>query len=282
MCRHTPRKQSTFQNRKLSASFGGVAANSLVTARGSCSSSKFHPAEKLDRSPDVLTVKARLDGPIRGSWKTMKIKAGEILAKERRAQRSLALVAGFMAMPRLGGLHHRYHLPPEFAVRSILKENKADRQGKCASRRRTLLSVAFRWVLQSPNGSFAFETNFENYHRDRPSGSCCARLPERLKVYAEMQEWNVRRIRGMLTVALLLCAGILSNAQSKDAGQGLPDSPTPAERSIEDLNYLGGDAAMPPFSDSVIDVNSGISPGTLEQGHCLSSHYGAGVYAEHA
>jgi hypothetical protein len=94
MCRHTPRKQSTFQNRKLSASFGGVAANSLVTARGSCSSSKFHPAEKLDRSPDVLTVKARLDGPIRGSWKTMKIKAGEILAKERRAQRSLALVAG--------------------------------------------------------------------------------------------------------------------------------------------------------------------------------------------
>jgi hypothetical protein len=60
----------------------------------------------------------------------------------------------------------------------------------------------------------------------------------------------------MLTTALLLCAGILSSAQSNEANQGLPDPPTPAERSIEDLNYLGGDAAMPPFSDSVIDVDS--------------------------
>jgi porin len=71
-----------------------------------------------------------------------------------------------------------------------------------------------------------------------------------------MQERNDQRIRRMLITALLLCAGILSNAQSNEASQGLPDPPTPAERSIEDLNYLGGDAAMPPFSDSVIDVDS--------------------------
>jgi porin len=70
----------------------------------------------------------------------------------------------------------------------------------------------------------------------------------------------------MLTVALMLCAGILSNAQSKDANQGLPDSPTPAERSIEDLNYLGGDAAMPPFSDSVIDVDSGFRRALFRKG----------------
>jgi porin len=64
----------------------------------------------------------------------------------------------------------------------------------------------------------------------------------------------------------LLFAGILSNAQNKDAGQGLPDSPRPAERSIEDLNYLGGDAAMPPFSDSVIDINSRFRRTLLSKG----------------
>ena len=70
----------------------------------------------------------------------------------------------------------------------------------------------------------------------------------------------------MLTVALMLCAGILSNAQSKDASQSLPDSPTPSDRSIEDLNYLGGDAAMPPFSDSVIDVDSGFRRALFRKG----------------
>lgn len=60
----------------------------------------------------------------------------------------------------------------------------------------------------------------------------------------------------MLINVLLLCTVTSSNAQSINAGQALPDSPTPRARSIEDLNYLGGDAAMPPFSDSVIDINS--------------------------
>ena len=82
----------------------------------------------------------------------------------------------------------------------------------------------------------------------------------------EMQERNDRRIRRMLATVLLLCAGILSNAQSNDAGQGLPDPPTPAARSIEDLNYLGGDAAMPPFSDSVIDVDSGFHRSLFSKG----------------
>jgi porin len=71
-----------------------------------------------------------------------------------------------------------------------------------------------------------------------------------------MEKQKERRIRRMLTALLLLCAGIVSNAQSNDASHGLPDSPTPAVRSIEDLNYLGGDAAMPPFSDSIIDIDS--------------------------
>ena len=49
-------------------------------SRRTCGSSpKFHPAEKLNRSPDVLTVKIRLDRPIRTSWKAMNIKGGVIL-----------------------------------------------------------------------------------------------------------------------------------------------------------------------------------------------------------
>src|ERR1017187_2308393 len=81
-----------------------------------------------------------------------------------------------------------------------------------------------------------------------------------------MRKRNEQRIRRMLTAALLLCAGILSNAQSNDAPQGLPDSPIPVGRSIEDLNYLGGDAAMPPFSDSVIDVDSGFRRALFRKG----------------
>jgi porin len=72
----------------------------------------------------------------------------------------------------------------------------------------------------------------------------------------EMQRRSVRRIVRILTIALLLCVGIGSRAQSNDTSQGLLDSPLPAKRSIEGLNYLGGDAVMPPFSDSVIDVES--------------------------
>ena len=67
---------------------------------------------------------------------------------------------------------------------------------------------------------------------------------------------NGRRARGMVIVALMLWAGLWSNAQSRDASPGLPDSPTPGARSIEGLNYLGGEASMPLFSDSVIDADS--------------------------
>ncbi len=70
----------------------------------------------------------------------------------------------------------------------------------------------------------------------------------------------------ILAIVLLLCAGMVSSAQSKPANQGLPDSPEPGARSIEDLNYRGGDAAMPPFADSVIDVHSGFRSGLASKG----------------
>src|SRR5450631_4359029 len=82
----------------------------------------------------------------------------------------------------------------------------------------------------------------------------------------EMPTGRDRRIRRMVIGALLLCAWMLSNAQSNDASLSLPDAPKPAERSIEDLNYLGGDAAMPPFSDSVIDIDSEFRQGLYSKG----------------
>lgn len=70
----------------------------------------------------------------------------------------------------------------------------------------------------------------------------------------------------MVTAALMLCAGMGSNAQSRDASGSLPDSPTAGARSIEDLNYLGGEASMPSFSDSVIDADSGFRRALFRKG----------------
>jgi len=72
-------------------------------------------------------------------------------------------------------------------------------------------------------------------------------------------------IRGILTAAFVVCVGISSHAQSNDTGLRLPEPPPPA-RSIEDLNYLGGDAAMPPFSDSIIDIKSAFRQGLFRHG----------------
>ncbi|HET6170799.1 MAG TPA: carbohydrate porin [Terracidiphilus sp.] len=81
-----------------------------------------------------------------------------------------------------------------------------------------------------------------------------------------MQKNNERKISRIFTVALLLCAGVVCNAQSSDANKVPPDSPEPVGRSIEDLNYLGGDAAMPPFSDSIISLDSGYRRVLLNKG----------------
>src|ERR1035437_6585468 len=46
-----------------------------------CASPKLHPAKKLNRRLDILTVKSRLDRPTRASWKAMKTQADGILAR---------------------------------------------------------------------------------------------------------------------------------------------------------------------------------------------------------
>jgi porin len=57
--------------------------------------------------------------------------------------------------------------------------------------------------------------------------------------------------------------------QSANDTKALPDAPTPEARSIEDLNLLGADVFMPPFAESVIDVNSRFRAGLARRGLAL-------------
>jgi porin len=65
---------------------------------------------------------------------------------------------------------------------------------------------------------------------------------------------NDRHFELIFLSLLALSAVTVSSAQVTRDIQNLPE--TPPARSIEDLNYLGGDAAMPTFSDSVISADS--------------------------
>jgi porin len=94
-----------------------------------------------------------------------------------------------------------------------------------------------------------------------------------------MQEKSDRVIRQVLIAAVLLYAGAAihaqgSNAQSGKTGQTSPDAPAP--RSIEDLNYLGGEAAMPPYTDNLIDVHSRFRQAMLRKGLAFRVNTGPG------
>jgi len=71
----------------------------------------------------------------------------------------------------------------------------------------------------------------------------------------------------VLSATLGLWADPLGMAQgTTTADQNIP---APATSAMEALNYLGGDAAMPSLSDSVIDINSGFRRGLFSQGMAL-------------
>jgi len=73
-----------------------------------------------------------------------------------------------------------------------------------------------------------------------------------------MQIRTPRSTRAIMATTLLLLTGLLGMAQT--------GSSPGAERSIEGLNYLGGEAAMPPFADSLIDVHSAFREGMRQKG----------------
>jgi porin len=72
-------------------------------------------------------------------------------------------------------------------------------------------------------------------------------------------------VGAILTGMLVICA-TSSRAQTGQASQHSPGAPVATQQSIESLNYLGGEAAMPPFTDSVIDIHSRYRQAMLRRG----------------
>jgi hypothetical protein len=54
----------------------------------------------------------------------------------------------------------------------------------------------------------------------------------------------------------ILSSDRLNQAQAPSGTTVVPDAGQYAGRSIEDLNLIGSETAMPPFSESAIDLNS--------------------------
>src|SRR3974390_3626520 len=66
--------------------------------------------------------------------------------------------------------------------------------------------------------------------------------------------------------SLLLFAGTISRAEQPSVAPGISDPVRNAGRSIEDLNLVGSETAMPPFSESPIDINSGFRQKLFSEG----------------
>jgi porin len=60
-----------------------------------------------------------------------------------------------------------------------------------------------------------------------------------------------------------------AHTQTKSEAQNPPDAAQPAGRSMEDLNYVGGDTVMPPFSESPIDMHSRYRQALFSKGIAL-------------
>jgi porin len=75
-------------------------------------------------------------------------------------------------------------------------------------------------------------------------------------------------LASLLTLAALLSASTVSLAQGADPALATP-AVAAAERSIEDLNLVGAAVTMPPFSDSLLGVDSGFRRALFGQGMLL-------------
>jgi len=88
---------------------------------------------------------------------------------------------------------------------------------------------------------------------------------------------NLQGRKTLLIAILLVLAGAWVPAQSAADAPNKPEAQPASATSIEDLNFRGGDAAMPPFAESVLDVNSGFRRALLSKGMALrlisSSNY---------
>lgn len=73
----------------------------------------------------------------------------------------------------------------------------------------------------------------------------------------------------LLILMFVVFAGNQCRAYGTSDSKDIPDNPQIATRSIEDLNLLGSDTAMPPLSESTIDVNSGFRQKLFNKGMAL-------------
>lgn len=85
-----------------------------------------------------------------------------------------------------------------------------------------------------------------------------------------MLKTNSQIVKTMLAATLLMMlTGASGYAQSGTDPSSLPETTAPPERSIEDLNLLGSDVAMPPFSDSLVNASSGYRQALFSKGIAL-------------
>lgn len=84
-----------------------------------------------------------------------------------------------------------------------------------------------------------------------------------------MRDFLIMLRAPLLAVVLpgLLCA--VGRAQNEQSVSGLSTIPDTSTRSTEDLNFIGAEGAMPPFSDSVVDVSSRFRQGLFKHGLSL-------------
>ncbi len=91
---------------------------------------------------------------------------------------------------------------------------------------------------------------------------------------ASLREKNLQNAgrhgrRTFLLAVFLLLTGTFVHAQKIPEATSAPDSSQNAGRSIEDLNLVGSETAMPPFVESPIDIDSGFRRGLLNRGIAL-------------
>jgi hypothetical protein len=90
-----------------------------------------------------------------------------------------------------------------------------------------------------------------------------------VSVEKEVQKVRTQGLSIFLLSGVILSTVAGSHAQDTPGTASVPDSPTEASRSIEDLNLIGAETVMPPFSESPIDLNSGFRRALLGEGIAL-------------
>jgi porin len=104
----------------------------------------------------------------------------------------------------------------------------------------------------------------------RPGDPSAAWTRSRAKTPYEKLLTQMRSVPvSALILFVLLSFGAVGHAQSVTAPQPPPAAPPPPERSIEDLNLLGGGTTMPAFADTALGADSSVRRAMYRHGLLL-------------